>query len=119
MIGIDLVEIGRFAEIASEGFLNGFVFTEKEREFCKNSLPCYAQMFAIKEATIKACRYSKTYSGLRVWNLKVEHTDAGYELYFEEFGDLHKIDAIVTVTNTTNLIIAVVILPDELCRYNQ
>jgi holo-[acyl-carrier protein] synthase len=58
-IGVDVVEIGRMAEVIrrqGENFLRR-VFTPSEQEFCrqrKNPVPHYAARFAAKEALFKA-----------------------------------------------------------------
>ena len=54
-IGIDIMEIHRIEEALSRGgdrFLNR-IYTEKEREFCRNRSSALAGRFAAKEAVMK------------------------------------------------------------------
>ena len=78
-IGIDIVEIQRFEQgKASEAFLKK-VFTPKEIQECQqgeNAAERYAEIFAIKEAFMKAIG-----AGIRqeVWftNIEVHHENTG------------------------------------------
>ncbi|WP_051480575.1 holo-ACP synthase [Cellulomonas sp. KRMCY2] len=55
-IGVDVVDVPRFARmVALRGpTLGGMVFTPRELETCRGSLPRLAVRFAAKEATAKA-----------------------------------------------------------------